>query len=228
VNLWTKSVDGLGDAMIAIVDYGLGNLKSVKSALDRLGVDGTITSEAAAVLAADGVIFPGVGAFQRAMENLGRLGLVEPLRQVAASGTPFLGICLGLQLLFRESSEHGRHEGLAILPGTVTRFGVGDLKVPHMGWNEVKQERPSPIFAGIPDGRFFYFAHSYFAQPGDPDVVVGSTEYGVRFASAVQRGSVFATQFHPEKSGPAGLRMLENFCRLCRGAAPSPSGRGRG
>lgn len=201
--------------MIAIVDYGLGNLKSVKSALDRLGVEAAITSEAAAILAADGVIFPGVGAFQRAMENLGKLGLLEPLRQVAASGRPFLGICLGLQLLFSESTEHGRHEGLGIIPGKVVRFDVGELKVPHMGWNRVRQERPSPLFEGIPDGSFFYFAHSYYAQPEEQGVAIGSTEYGVRFASAVQRGNVFATQFHPEKSGPTGLRMLRNFFGLC-------------
>ncbi|MBM4037079.1 MAG: imidazole glycerol phosphate synthase subunit HisH [Planctomycetes bacterium] len=239
--------------MIAIVDYGLGNLKSVKSACDRLGVDGTVTSDAAAILGADGVIFPGVGAFQRAMENLGKLGLVEPLRQVAHSGRPFLGICLGLQLLFAESSEHGHHEGLNIIPGKVVRFEPGAgrrlpegrtpnssasafgvlpsgslggppgadeplkaLKVPHMGWNQVRQERPSPLFEGVPDRSFFYFAHSYYAEPDDAAVAIGSTEYGVRFASAVQKGNVFATQFHPEKSGPVGLRMLENFCGLCR------------
>ena len=202
--------------MIAIVDYGLGNLKSVKSALDRLGVEAAVTAEPPAILGADGVIFPGVGAFQRAMENLGKLGLVDTLRQVADSGRPFLGICLGLQLLFAESSEHGRHEGLAIVPGKVVRFGVGTLKVPHMGWNQVRQERPSPLFEGVADQSFFYFAHSYYAQPDDAAVVIGSTEYGVRYASAVQKGNVFATQFHPEKSGPTGLRMLENFCRLCR------------
>jgi imidazole glycerol-phosphate synthase subunit HisH len=202
--------------MIAIVDYGLGNLKSVKSACDRLGVEAAITSEAHAILDAQGVIFPGVGAFQRAMENLGGLGLVEPLRQVAASGKPFLGICLGLQLLFAESSEHGQHEGLSIIPGKVVRFEASDLKVPHMGWNQVRQERPSPLFEDVPDETFFYFAHSYYAQPDDPAVAIGSTEYGVRYASAVQQGNVFATQFHPEKSGPTGLRMLGNFCGLCR------------
>ncbi len=204
-----------GLSVIAIVDYGLGNLKSVKSACDRLGVEAAVTSDAAAILGADGVIFPGVGAFQRAMQNLGTLGLVEPLRQVAASGTPFLGICLGLQLLFAESSEHGQHEGLGIIPGRVVRFEAGDLKVPHMGWNQVRQERPSPLFEGIRDETFFYFAHSYYAQPADSAVVIGSTQYGVRYASAVRQGSVFATQFHPEKSGPTGLRMLENFCGLC-------------
>jgi len=201
--------------MIAIVDYGLGNLKSVKSALDRLGVEAAITSQPGAILAADGVIFPGVGAFPRAMHNLRELGILEAVRGAATSGKPFLGICLGLQLLFTESSEHGRHTGLGIIPGKVIRFETGALKVPHMGWNQVRQARSSELFAGIPDGSFFYFAHSYYAAPDEPAVVIGSTDYGVRFASAVQRGSVFATQFHPEKSGPTGLRMLESFCRLC-------------
>ena len=201
--------------MIAIVDYGLGNLKSVKSALDRLGVPGAVTSEPAEILAADGVILPGVGAFHRAMQNLAELGLVDTMRQVAASGKPFLGICLGLQLFFSESSEHGQHEGLDIIRGKVVRFGVGGLKVPHMGWNEVWHARPSPLFEGIEDGSFFYFAHSYYVVPDDPTVVIGATEYGVLYASAVQQGNVFATQFHPEKSGPRGLRMLENFCGLC-------------
>jgi len=203
--------------MIAIVDYGLGNLKSVKSACDRLGVEARVTSDAAEILAADGVIFPGVGAFSRAMDNLRALGILDAVRGAATSGKPFLGICLGLQLLFRESSEHGQHEGLNIIPGHVTRFESDELKVPHMGWNQVRQERPSPLFEGVPDGRFFYFAHSYYAQPDDPGVAIGSTEYGVLFASAVRQGNVFATQFHPEKSGPTGLRMLANFCGLCRG-----------
>jgi glutamine amidotransferase len=214
--------------MIAIVDYGLGNLKSVKSALDRLGVEAAITSEATVIQGADGVIFPGVGAFSKAMRNLRELGILEAVRGAATSGKPFLGICLGLQLLFTESSEHGRHEGLNVIPGRVARFGVGALKVPHMGWNQVRQERASPLFEGVPDGSFFYFAHSYYALPDEAGVAIGSTEYGVRFASAVQKGNLFATQFHPEKSGPLGLRMLENFCRLCRTSSPSPPGRGRG
>ena len=208
--------------MIAIVDYGLGNLKSVKSALERLALEAAITSDAAEILDAGGVVFPGVGAFSRAMQNLERLSLIDALREVALSGKPFLGICLGLQLLFSESSEHGRHEGLCIIPGKVTRFAVA-LKVPHMGWNEVAQENPSPLFAGVEDPSFFYFAHSYFVQPDDPGVVVATTDYGVRYASAVQRGNVFGVQFHPEKSGPVGLAMLANFCRLCPVGGMSPS-----
>jgi len=201
--------------MIAIVDYGLGNLKSVKSALDRIGEPSTITSEPGRVASAAGVIFPGVGAFRRAMQNLEELELLEPLHHVADSGRPFLGICLGQQLLLSESSEHGHHHGLDIIAGRCTRF-TGDLKVPHMGWNEVEQARPSPLFEGIPDPSFFYFAHSFYVVPHDPDVVIGRTDYGGPFAAAVQKGNVFGVQFHPEKSGPTGLAMLANFCRLCR------------
>ncbi len=203
--------------MIAIVDYGLGNLKSVKSALDRLGVESAITSQAAAILAADGVIFPGVGAFQRAMENLGRLGLVEPLRQVAQSGRPFLGICLGLQLLFSESEEFGVHRGLDVIPGRVVRFPEGmqeggeDLKVPHMGWNQLAFKRRAPVFAGLADGDNVYFVHSYYVQPEDAGVVATTTGYGIEFCSSIWKDNIVATQFHPEKSQEKGLRMLRNF-----------------
>ncbi len=200
--------------MIAIVDYGLGNLRSVKYALDRLGVASVLTCQPGVIASASGVILPGVGAFGRAMAKLRELGLLEATRAAASSGRPFMGICLGLQLLFTESSEHGSHKGLAVIAGQVERFD-DELTVPHMGWNDVRQERPSPLFRDIPDESFFYFAHSYCAVPADPAVLIGSTEYGGRFASAVQMGMVFATQFHPEKSGPVGLRMLRNFCELC-------------
>ncbi len=200
--------------MIAIIDYGLGNLESVKYALDRLGVDSALTSDPGEIVAAPGVILPGVGAFGRAMEKFRELGLIDATREVAASGKPFMGICLGLQLLFTESAEHGRHEGLNLVPGKVVRF-AGGLTVPHMGWNEVTKETPSPLTAGIDDDSFFYFAHSYYVVPDDPAAVIGSTEYGTRHASAVQVGNVFGTQFHPEKSGPVGLQMLRNFCKLC-------------
>jgi len=200
--------------MIAIIDYGLGNLESVRYALDRLGAESLLTSDPARIAGADGVILPGVGAFGRAMAMLARLGLLDPTREAARSGRPFLGVCLGLQLLFSESREHGRHEGLGILPGQVVRFAA-PLTVPHMGWNEVRQERLSPLFEGIADESFFYFAHSYYVQPAEEELAIGTTDYGRRYASAVQRGSVFGTQFHPEKSGPTGLRMLRNFCELC-------------
>ena len=202
--------------MIAIIDYGLGNLESVKYALDRLGVASALTSDAARIAAADGVILPGVGAFGRAMEEFRRLALVEITREAALSGKPFMGICLGMQLLLSASEEHGRHEGLGIIGGQVVRF-ARDLTVPHMGWNEVRQERPSPLFRGIEDESFFYFAHSYYVSPAGADVLIGSTDYGGRYASAVQQGMVFGTQFHPEKSGPTGLAMLRNFCDLCDG-----------
>jgi glutamine amidotransferase len=200
--------------MIAIIDYGLGNLESVKYALDRLGVASSLTSDAARIAAADGVILPGVGAFGRAMEEFRRLALVEITREAALSGKPFMGICLGMQLLFSEGEEHGRHEGLGIIGGQVVRF-ARDLTVPHMGWNEVRRERPSALFRGIEDDSFFYFAHSYYVSPAGADVLIGSTDYGGRYASAVQQGMVFGTQFHPEKSGPTGLAMLRNFCDLC-------------
>ena len=161
------------------------------------------------------MILPGVGAFPQAMENLHRGELIAALRQAAGSGRPFLGICLGLQLLFEESEEHGLHEGLGVVAGAVRRFGQG-LKIPQMGWNQVHQERPSPLFEGIPEAAWFYFAHSYRVVPADEGAVIGTTDYGGSYASAVQQEQLFAVQFHPEKSGPTGLKMLENFCQLCR------------
>ena len=202
--------------MIAIIDYGLGNLASVKYALDRLKVESSLTSDRLAIASADGVILPGVGAFGRAMEQLGQLDLAEATRATALSGRPFLGICLGLQLLLAHSEEHGNQQGLGVIPGRVVRFGR-DLTVPHMGWNEVRQDRPSPLFEGIDDESFFYFAHSYYVEPDDPVVMVASSEYGGQFASVIQRAALFGAQFHPEKSGPVGLKMLANFCKLCDG-----------
>ena len=204
--------------MIAIVDHGLGNLESVTYALDRLDVRSGLTKRPAEIAAAEGIILPGVGAFGAAMDNLRKLGLVEVLRGLAAAGRPFIGICLGAQLLLSGSEEHGRHEGLNIIPGAVVRFRP-DLTVPHMGWNQVRQAGPSPLFAGIEDESFFYFAHSYYIRPVDPAAAVGTTDYGGPYASVVQQGSVFGAQFHPEKSGPKGLKMLANFCRLCEQTA---------
>jgi glutamine amidotransferase len=200
--------------MIAIIDYGLGNLESVRYALDRLGERSALTSDPAGIASADGVILPGVGAFGRAMEKLRQLELLETTRQAAESGRPFLGICLGLQLLFSQSEEHGLHEGLGIIPGRVVRLD-GGLTVPHMGWNQVRQEKPSPLFTSIADGSFFYFAHSYYAVPDDGRAVIGTTDHGGRRPCVVQQEMVFAAQFHPEKSGSTGLQMLKNFCRLC-------------
>jgi len=199
--------------MIAIIDYGLGNLRSVKYAMDRLGVYSKLTSEAGTISGASAVILPGVGALGEAMQQFRKLDLVDVTLEAASSGRAFLGICLGQQLLFSESEEHGRHEALNIIAGKVVRF-ADDLTVPHMGWNQVSKDSDCPLLEGIPDNSFFYFAHSYYVVPADDGVSVGMTDYGGKFASVVQKGNVFGTQFHPEKSGPIGQKMLANFCKL--------------
>ncbi len=182
----------------------------------RVGAESVITSDAGEIAAADGVVLPGVGAFWRAMENLRKGDLMEVVQETSLNGKPLLGICLGMQLLFSESDEHGRHEGLGIIPGKVKRFTESLLKIPHMGWNEIQQQNPSLLFEGVGDGAFFYFAHSYYVIPDEPAAVIGSTDYGTTFASAVHAGNVFGAQFHPERSGAVGLTMLRNFCRLCQ------------
>ena len=198
-----------------IVDYGAGNLRSVARAVARAGYEPFITSEPSAVERAEVVILPGVGAAADTMSNLTRCGLVEPIRQYIASGRPFLGVCMGLQALFSVSEEGGEHRCLDILSGRVRRLPDG-LKVPHMGWNSVRQRRPYPVFEGIADDAFFYFVHSYYADPEDPSVVAGEASYGLTFAAVVVTANIVATQFHPEKSGEAGLRLYENFLRLAR------------
>jgi len=200
--------------MIAVVNYGVGNVKSVLCALVRSGAEATLTSDPAQIRAAAGVILPGVGAFSTAMENLRRTGLDGLLTKLTDSGKPVLGICLGMQLFFTESEEHGKCEGLGLLEGRVRRFPPG-LKVPHMGWNEVRQNKASALLDDIDNGSFFYFAHSYYVEPKDANVALGVTEYGEGFVSAIASGRLFGVQFHPEKSGPCGLRLLANFCRLC-------------
>jgi glutamine amidotransferase len=200
---------------LIVVDYGAGNLRSVTIALARLGFDPLVTSEPEAVEGADVVILPGVGAAADTMSNLVQRRLVEPIREYIASSRPFLGVCMGLQVLFSLSEEGGEHLCLDILPGRVRRLPEG-LKVPHMGWNGVQQRSPHPIFDGIPDGAFFYFVHSYYAQPEDASVVVGETEYGVTFPAVVAKDNIVATQFHPEKSADWGLRLYENFLRIAR------------
>jgi len=202
--------------VIAIIDYKAGNLTSVRLALESLGVEGEITSDPQRILAADRVIFPGVGAAGAAMETLKSLGLVDVIRQVATRGTPFFGICLGTQILFERSEENGGTECLGLLPGSVRLFRPTDRfdKVPQMGWNSVAQRVPHPIFDGIEDNSEFYFVHSYYPAPSDPACVLGETAYGgVSFASVVGRGNLVATQFHPEKSGKVGLRLLGNFVK---------------
>ena len=199
--------------MIAIVDYGMGNLRSVQKAFEKTGAPAIITRDPGFIASASGLVLPGVGAFGLCMDGLRGFNLVKPIRDYVESGRPFLGICLGLQLLFEESMEFGPQEGLGILKGKVVRFTGPGLKVPHMGWNSIAAVKPSSLMEGIDAGVYFYFVHSYYVVPAE-DVAVATTDYGVTFVSAVQKENVFATQFHPEKSQHAGLRMLENFTRL--------------
>jgi glutamine amidotransferase len=202
--------------MIAIIDYGAGNLRSVANAIAKLGYEPTVTSNPGDLPKAAAVILPGVGAAADTMRNLERLGLSEAIRRVVADGTPMLAICVGMQVLFDETEEGGRHRCLGIIPGTVRRLRPG-LKIPHMGWNQVHQEFRHPLFDSIQDGANFYFVHSYCAEPRDSAVVAGTTDYGVPFCSALVSGNLMATQFHPEKSGKNGLKMYENFLRLASG-----------
>ncbi len=198
--------------MIAIVDYQMGNLRSVQKALERLGAPAVITSDRQQIVEATAVILPGVGAFRDAMAELRRRGLDEAIIEYISSGRPFLGICLGLQLLFDVSYEGGEHRGLGVLPGEVVRFAPNaDLKIPHMGWNSIRRRAEDPILEGIPDGSFFYFVHSYYAVPADRTVVLLESDYGGSFCAMVRRGNLYATQFHPEKSQACGLRLLQNF-----------------
>jgi glutamine amidotransferase len=211
--------------MIAIVDYGMGNLRSVEKALHHLGHAAEVTSDPSRIEAAARVILPGVGAFGAAMENLGRAeagtrSLAAAVVGAARSGRPLLGICLGMQLLLTESSELGSHGGLDLVPGRVRRFEFSgdaaseDLKVPHMGWNALHFPRPSPLFVGLPAGTMVYFVHSYYCLPANEAATAATADHGVRFSAALWQDNLFATQFHPEKSGAAGLRMLDNFARL--------------
>jgi len=201
--------------MIAVVDYGRGNLGSVQQAFARLGLEAVVTEDPRVVDRAEAVVLPGDGAFHDAMDTLGRLGLLDSLREAVTGTRPFLGICLGYQLLFTESEEFGHGKGLDVIPGAVRRFPPG-LKVPHMGWNQVEHRGDCPLFAGIPSGAHFYFVHSYFPETADPTLRVATCTYGVTFPAAVSRGALFATQFHPEKSQRWGLRMLENFAAIVR------------
>ncbi len=198
--------------MIALVDYGMGNLGSVDKALRHIGCRVQVSSEPAVLAEAGAIVLPGVGAFDDCMRHLHGHGLVEPLKQAIAAGKPFLGICLGLQVLF-ESSEEGGLAGLGVVKGRVVRFKHG-LKVPQIGWNQITIERPAPHLEGIADGAWVYFVHSYYVVPKDESIIATTTEYGCRFASSIWRGNLFACQFHPEKSQAVGLKLLENFARF--------------
>ena len=198
--------------MIAIIDYGMGNLRSVQKGFEKVGYSAVVTSDPAVVAAAAKVVLPGVGAFEDAAAELRRLGLVKPVLQAIDSGKPFLGICLGLQLLFDVSYENGRHEGLGVLRGEVVWFDLPkQYAVPHMGWNQLNVRRPAPVLEGVSPGAYVYFVHSYYVVPADADVIATETDYGGPFCSMIWRDNVFATQFHPEKSQAEGLKILKNF-----------------
>jgi glutamine amidotransferase len=200
---------------ILIVDYGMGNLRSVQKAFEKLGHAAAISGDPDRVGSARKVVLPGVGAFRDAIARIRTSGLVEPLLAQARSGRPFLGVCLGLQLLFTASDEDGRYEGLDVFQGDVVRFpDVVGLKVPHMGWNHLRIRKPGPFFADVPDGSAFYFVHSYYAAPTDPGIVAAEADYPTPFAAVVQYENLVATQFHPEKSQGVGLTLLRNFARL--------------
>lgn len=199
--------------MIAIIDYGAGNLRSVANAITKLGYQPKITNRPDEVLDAQAVILPGVGAAADTLENLKTMDMVDSICQIIAEGRPFLGICLGLQILFTDTEEGDGHQCLNVIPGRVKRLPPG-LKIPHIGWNQVKQRSSHSIFDGIPDKANFYFVHSYYAVPDDKSLIAGETDYGIPMCSVIARGKLVATQFHPEKSGEFGLRIYQNFISL--------------
>lgn len=201
---------------IAIVDYQMGNLRSVEKALEHVGAHPEITSDPARILSADKIILPGVGAFCDAIRELQARQLVEPLRECIASGKPFLGICLGLQLLFEKSFENGEYAGMGVLEGNVVRFELPrEFKVPHIGWNRVhSQQADAPLMRNLSADPYMYFVHSYYVVPADPSIVWLTSDYGIPFCAAIRRDNLFATQFHPEKSQKEGLQLLKNFAEL--------------
>ena len=208
-----------GAARIAVVDYGMGNRRSVEKALARVGAEPVVTRDHGALAGADGLLVPGVGAFPAAMDALREHGLDDVIRERAAAGAPVFGACLGMQLLFESSEEHGGAAGLGLLEGDVRRLDARGLKLPHIGWNEVAWRRPSPLTEGLPDPATFYHVHTFVPHPSHEEDVIGVSDYGSPFATVVGRGSVFGAQFHPEKSSADGLALLANFTRLCAAVA---------
>lgn len=207
--------------MINIIDYEMGNLRSVEKAFETLGFAARVSNDPNDIISADKVVLPGVGAFRDCIHNLHEGGFVEPLLSHVAAGKPLLGICVGMQMLFDESEEFGRHQGLGLIPGKVVRFPSGmvengeRLKVPHMGWNNISLKQPSPLFVGIKDDSFVYFVHSYYCAADNPEEVAASCTYGeVEFCASIWRGNILATQFHPEKSQDIGLQIFKNFGEL--------------
>lgn len=206
--------------MIAIIDYGMGNLRSVQKGFEKVGGEAIVTADPKAILEAERVVLPGVGAFRDCMRNLEHAGFVEPIMKIIADGRPFLGICVGMQLLFTDSIEFGLYNGLNLIPGHVLRFpdqmtvGGERLPVPQMGWNQLSIKRRPPPFEGIADGSNVYFVHSFYARPDDDSVIATTTDYGIDFCSSVWKDNIVATQFHPEKSQDVGLRILKNFAEM--------------
>jgi glutamine amidotransferase len=201
--------------MIAIIDYGMGNLRSVQKGIEHAGFDAIVTRDLAQIESARGLVLPGVGAFSACMENLGKFGLVEPIRAVVRQEKPFLGICLGFQLLFSESEEFGKQKGLDLFGGKVVGFHAKEnLKVPHLGWNRIEKQQDSPFLEGISTGDYVYFVHSFYVVPQDNAIVATTTDYGQSFVSSIATERLFACQFHPEKSQELGLRILANFGRF--------------
>jgi glutamine amidotransferase len=196
--------------MIAVIDYGMGNLRSVQKGFEKVGLDAVVTSDIETIEDASKIVLPGVGAFTDCMNNLEDRGLVEPVIRGIEKGKPFLGICLGLQLLFEESEEFGNCKGLGLIKGKVKRFPKGDLKVPHMGWNSIKKVKDTPLLADLSDDSYLYFVHSYYVLPED-DVTATTTDYGMEFTSSILKDNIFACQFHPEKSQAVGLKILKAF-----------------
>ena len=207
--------------MIAIIDYKMGNVRSVAKALESLGADVAVTAGKTKLAKAKALVLPGVGAFAAGMQNLRKLNLIPEIKKAIAANKPFLGICLGQQLLFSQSYEHGKHKGLDIIPGEVIKFKPG-LKIPHMGWNTIektenrRQKTEKDILRGVPEGSYFYFVHSYYVKPKNRKCIIASTEYGQRFASIVGQDNTYGIQFHPEKSSDIGLKILKNFCRISK------------
>ena len=202
----------IAKTMITIVDYQMGNLRSVQKAIERVGGSAQISSDPKVIANAEKLVLPGVGAFGDAMNEIRRRDLADPIRDFIASDRPFLGICLGLQLLFEKGYENGEHQGLGVIEGEGVRFDLPEqFKVPHMGWNTVQKTKESPLLVDTPEGSHFYFVHSYYVRPSDPDVVALRCHYGTDFCAMVQRGNLFATQFHPEKSQENGLQLLRQF-----------------
>jgi glutamine amidotransferase len=213
--------------MIAIIDYGMGNLRSVEKGFQKVGVDVTVTNKPDVIKKAAAVVLPGVGAFKDCMRELTNLELVDAVADSIKKGNPYLGICLGLQVLFSESEEFGKCRGLDVLRGKVVKFDfelptlnsqLSTLKVPHMGWNEIKIQKNNPLFKGISEKSYFYFVHSYYVVPEDTSIIATTTDYGIEFTSSIWKDNIFAVQFHPEKSQAAGLQVLKNFGEIVKKA----------